>query len=112
MRVAFITRSTIYAVPGGDMVQMLETAKCLRKLGVEVDIKLSKEKIDYNNYDLLHFFNITRPADILKHARAGKPYVVSTIFVEYTGYDKGERSGWKGRLFKSLAPGSIEYVKA
>ena len=58
------------------------------------------------------FFNITRPADILKHARSGKPYVVSTIFVEYTGYDKGERRGWKGRLFKSLAPGSIEYVKA
>ena len=31
------------------------------------DIKLTNEKIDYSKYDLLHFFNITRPADILYH---------------------------------------------
>lgn len=112
MRVAFIARTTLCTVPGGDTVQVLATAKYLRRLGVEADIRLSTDKIDYNIYDILHFFNITRPADILKHARSGKPYVVSTIFVEYAGYDKSERRGWRGMLFRFLSPGFIEYVKA
>ena len=112
MRVAFIARSTLHTDPGGDTVQVLSTAKYLRKLGVEVDIKLSNETIDYNSYDLLHFFNIIRPADILKHTSPGKPYVVSTVFVDYTEFEKKERKGWKGNLFRLLSPGLIEYTKA
>lgn len=112
MRVAFITRSTLHSTPGGDTVQVLATAKYLRKLGVEVDVKTSTDNIDYNAYDLLHFFNIIRPADILKHIRSGKPYVVSTIFVDYAGYDKLQRTGVAALLFKLLGPGPTEYAKA
>lgn len=108
MRIAFIARSTLLTTPGGDTVQVLATAKYLRKLGVEVDVKLSTDNIDHNTYDLLHFFNIIRPADILKHIRSNKPYVVSTIFVDYTGYDKTQR----GLAFKLLPAGTIEYAKA
>lgn len=111
MRVAFIARSTLHTIPGGDTVQIVATAHHLRNLGIAVDIRLSKDHIDYNLYDLLHFFNITRPADILKHTRSNKPYVVSTIFVEYAGYDKAERKGWKGQILKRLSPGLIEYTK-
>jgi glycosyltransferase involved in cell wall biosynthesis len=112
MRVAFIARSTLYSTPGGDTVQVLATAKYLRKLGVDVDVKASTDNIDYNAYHLLHFFNIIRPADILKHIRSGKPYVVSTIFVDYTGYDRTQRAGLAGTLFKLLSPGATEYAKA
>ncbi|HYF31105.1 MAG TPA: glycosyltransferase family 4 protein [Chitinophagaceae bacterium] len=111
MRVALIARTTLHTVPGGDTVQVLATAKYLRQLGVEADVRLTHETIDYNSYDLLHFFNIIRPADILKHIRPNKPYVVSTIFVDYTGYDKKGRKGWRGALFRLLSPGMIEYVK-
>jgi glycosyltransferase involved in cell wall biosynthesis len=111
MRVAIIARSTLYTVPGGDTVQAVQTAKHLKDLGVTVDIKLSNEIIDYQQYDLLHFFNLIRPADVLYHSqRSGKPYVVSTILVDYSEYDQQHRKGL-GALFSYLPANSIEYVK-
>ena len=111
MKVAFITRSTLTTVPGGDTVQIMQTARALIELGINVDIKTTDEIINYQNYDLLHFFNIIRPADILCHVKkANKPYVISTILVDYSAYDKYHRKGL-GRLFSYLSADSIEYVK-
>jgi glycosyltransferase involved in cell wall biosynthesis len=113
MRVVFIVRSTLFTVPGGDTVQVQETARELHNEGVEADIKGASEKIDYEMYDLLHFFNIIRPADILVHIeRSGKPFVVSTILVDYSTYDKQQRSGLAGKLFRLLPAGGIEYTKS
>lgn len=85
MKVLFLARSTLYSVYGGDTVQVLYTAKYLRRQGIQVEIKLSNEKMDYGQYDLLHIFNVTRPADSLKHVKkSGKPYLVSTIFVDFS----------------------------
>lgn len=111
MRVAIIARSTLYSVPGGDTVQSVQTALHLKELGVVADVKLSNDVIDYDRYDLLHFFNIIRPADILYHSKkAGKPYVVSTILVDYSEYDKHHRKGI-GALFSYLPANTIEYLK-
>jgi len=111
MRVAFITRSTLYRVPGGDTVQIVQTAKQLGLMGIDVEILLSNQQIDYEKYSLLHFFNITRPADIRYHSKkAKKPFVVSTILCNYTEYDKHHRKGL-GALFAYLPADSIEYVK-
>ena len=111
MRVALITRSTLYTVRGGDTVQIVQTAQQLTELGVDVNILLSNEHIDYTKYNLLHFFNITRPADILYHGKkSGKPYVVSTILCNYSEYDKHHRKGI-GMLFSFLPSDSIEYLK-
>jgi glycosyltransferase involved in cell wall biosynthesis len=111
MKVALITRSTLYTVRGGDTVQVVQTAQQLIELGVDVNILLSNERIDYAKYNLLHFFNITRPADILYHGKkSGKPYVVSTILCNYSEYDKHHRKGI-GMLFSFLPGDSIEYLK-
>jgi hypothetical protein len=76
MKVVMISRSTHFTSPGGDTTQIEMTAKYLRALGVEVDIRLSTDSIAYSNYDLLHFFNIIRPDDILPHIKATKvPFV-------------------------------------
>jgi glycosyltransferase involved in cell wall biosynthesis len=113
MKVAFISRSTLFTGRGGDSIQISNTAMQLRMLGVEVDIRLSNEKIDYGQYDLLHFFNIIRPDDILPHIRrSNKPFVVSTIFVDYSEYEKRIRKGLPALLFKILPADSIEYLKA
>ena len=110
-RVAFITRSTLYKAPGGDTVQIVQTAKELCKLGVDCEILLANQVINYDEYDLLHFFNITRPADILRHSKkAKKPFVVSTILVNYSEYDRHHRKG-PGILFSYLPADSIEYIK-
>ena len=112
MKVLFIARSTLYTNRGGDTIQVTNTCKFLKRFGVDAEIKLSNEKIDYAPYDLVHYFNVTRPADILMHVRKSqKPYVVSTIFVEYTEFERKVRKGITGRLFKYLSPDFIEYVK-
>lgn len=112
MKVAFISRATLYTSPGGDTKQLDLTAHNLRELGVQVDVYLTNNEIDYTRYDLLHFFNIIRPADILKHIeRSGKPYVVSTIFVEY-GTVKQEIGTAQRILKKVFSDDGLEYIKA
>lgn len=112
MKVLFIVRSTLFSVRGGDTVQVEETASHLRLLGVEVSIRKSSEHIDYSGYRLIHFFNIIRPADMLVHIRKSKkPFVVSTILVDYSFYDKYQRRGFSGSLFRLLPANGIEYCK-
>jgi glycosyltransferase involved in cell wall biosynthesis len=111
MKVAFITRSTLFTVPGGDTVQVVETARHLKEMGVSPEIKLAFDEIDYQQFDMLHFFNLTRPADILYHSKkAQKPFVVSTILCDYSEYDKHHRKGI-GMLFSFLPADGIEYLK-
>jgi len=112
MKVAFISRISLYTDKGGDTVQIVETAEQLRSRGIIVNIFLANETPDYLQYDILHFFNIIRPDDILPHiARTGKPFVVSTIFVDYSEYEKKARQGFSAYLFKWLSPDLIEYLK-
>lgn len=93
-------------------MQVLQTAEYLRQAGIAVDVKLTSEPIDYREYDLLHFFNIIRPADILRHIRlSAKPYVVSTIYVDYSEYERRARKGAAGLLARVLSADRIEYLK-
>ncbi len=112
MKIAFITRSTLNQVPGGDTEQVLQTMRFLQGMGVAVDLFLTTEKITYSQYDLIHVFNITRPADILYHInRTTVPVVVSTILVNYDEFDTYHRKGIPGLVLR-LFPGSAnEYIK-
>ena len=112
IRVVMITRTTLFTVKGGDTIQVLQTAANLARHNISIEIKLTNEKIIYEQYDLLHFFNITRPADILFHIRkSGKPFVISPIFVDYSEYDKFYRKGITGIIFRFLSADGIEYMK-
>ncbi len=113
MKIVFIVRNTLFTVRGGDTVQVQETAEGLRNAGVEVDIRMASEKIDYTVYDGLHFFNITRPADMLLHIqKSRKPFVVSTILINYALYDKYQRPGLTGKLLSLFPAQTVEYIKA
>ena len=112
MRVAFITRSTLHNVPGGDTIQIVQTAKCLANHGVETDICLTNSKIDYKQYDLLHFTNITRPSDILFHiGQTKKPFVISPFLIDYSEYDKYYRNGLSGIILRRFSSHANEYAK-
>ncbi|HEX3767518.1 MAG TPA: glycosyltransferase family 4 protein [Puia sp.] len=113
MKVAFISRASLFSDRGGDTIQIVNTATNLRILGIDVDIFLADQKPDYSKYDLLHFFNIIRPDDILPHInRSLIPFVVSTIFVDYSEYEKKARQGPSAFLFRFLSANLIEYLKA
>jgi glycosyltransferase involved in cell wall biosynthesis len=112
MKVAFITRSTLFNVPGGDTEQIRQTALYLKKTGIHADIRLTNESINYDSYDLLHFSNITRPSDILYHARKSKkPFVISPNLINYSEYDKYQREGFLGFVFKFFSADTNEYLK-
>ena len=112
MKVAMISRSSLFASKGGDTIQIVQTARHLREMNVDVDIRLSSEKINQEEYDLLHFFNLTRPADILPHIKKSKiPFVVTPLLIDYSEFDKHYRKGIAGKIFQHLSPGQIEYFK-
>ena len=113
MKVAFITRSTLDTAPGGDTIQIKQTADQLRNLGIQVDILSTTLRIDYSFYDLLHFFNIIRPADILYHiSRSNKPFVLSPILIDYSEYDRQHRKGISGFILRLFSADTNEYIKA
>ncbi|MEJ1242484.1 glycosyltransferase family 4 protein [Chryseolinea sp. T2] len=112
LRVLMIARSTMYTSPGGDTTQVLMTAKYLRKLKVHVDIKLADDVIHHERYDIIHFFNIIRPDDILTHLRQGPKIVISPVFVDFSAYDKTQRRGMSGLLLRQFDDWQIEYIKS
>jgi glycosyltransferase involved in cell wall biosynthesis len=113
MKVLFISRATLYKVKGGDTVQIENTAAGLRTFGVDVEIALCNNlDIDYSGYDLIHFFNIIRPADIIYHVdKSGLPFVVSPIYVEYTEQARYNRNNFKDKVLAMLGKHTQEYVK-
>ena len=112
MKILFLSRATLYTNAGGDTIQVINTSEYLKKLGITADVRLANEEINYSVYDLIHFFNIIRPADILYHVKkSSKPYVVSTIFVDYTEYEKKISGGFRKLIFRFLSPDAIEYLK-
>ena len=72
---------------GGDRVQMIETAKALRELGVEVIERVgSTEPSDYEGVDVVHLFNLQTYdftlQEVKKAKDAGKKIALSTIWWE------------------------------
>ena len=112
MKVAFIARSSLHTSKGGDTIQMLQTARHLEQLNIKVDIRLTDEKINYKQYDLLHFFNLIRPSDILPHiSNPDTPFVVTPLLIDYSEYDKQYRKGISGKIFHHFSTDQIEYIK-
>ena len=95
LNVLFIARASLFTVKGGDTTQVLKTAEALRESGVIAEIRLSTDKhINYAAYSLIHFFNIRHPADMIRHIKkSGLPYVVSTIYVDYSRPPGRKNSG-------------------
>lgn len=112
MKVAFIVRSTFYSTFGGDSMQTISSARFLKSFGVDVDIILTHETIDYSAYQLLHFFNLIRPDDMLRHIRQSKlPFVVSSIFLDYSHYANTGNHPLYPLLYKTLGSDRVEYLK-
>jgi len=112
MNVALIARTSIFSTKGGDTTQIVKTALELNNLGVKADIFKATDSIPYEKYDLLHFFNIIRPSDHLFHIKASKkPYLVSSIYLDYSSFDRGGRSKLQSNVFRILGKHGAEYIK-
>lgn len=108
--ILFLARPNLLTDPGGDTIQILRTAEALRRQGLHVDV--NPPTPDYRRYDLLHFFNLIDPEDILGHIRrTDQPFVVSTIYVDYREYDRYHRRDLIGLANRLLPYNTVEYFK-
>nr|WP_297308294.1 glycosyltransferase family 4 protein [uncultured Flavobacterium sp.] len=112
IRILFIARATLYSSPGGDTIQVLKTAEYLEKFDLEVTINLSSKDINVADYDIVHFFNIIRPADILVHFKKAKKKVISTIFVDYSETEKNASNFLRKNLINLVGSYKVEYLKS
>ena len=108
-----IGRATLFSHPGGDTVQIIKTAEYLNKTNsVRVDVKTVSEEVNYKDFDLLHLFNISRPSDSLGIIKKAKlPYVLSTIFVDFSEAEANHFSFSRRILKKIFGIDNIEYLK-
>jgi len=115
LKILFITRPTVFSGPGGDTIQLEKTKQYLELLGVNVDIADCPEpKLD--GYDLIHFFNLRNPQDLLLNVRKanekGVPTVLSTIWGSYIECDRKERKGFQKWIANNISEYKVEYLKA
>ena len=114
MRVLMQSRKTLFSVRGGDTVQILKTKEYLESFGIDVDISLDL-KPSLEGYDLVHLFNVTRPQEIWTQAenakKQGVPYVISTIYVDYSEYERNARAGFAGFITRKLPKRVTEIFK-
>ncbi len=114
MKILLQSRTTLFSVPGGDTVQILNTAEALRKKGCHVDISTELEP-NVASYDLVHIFNLTRPQDGYLQSLNAKKYrkkiALSTIYMSYIEYDRFARHGIAGIIASMLNPSQVEYFK-
>lgn len=116
-RVVLSARRDLFAVPGGDSIQVTETAAALRTLGIDVDIQL--ERLRLRRGDIVHLFNITRIHDTLARSREARAACVPTVvtpihhaleWVDY--YERTVREGLPGFVSRMATRDVREVLKA
>jgi len=114
MKVLFVTRPTVFSGPGGDTVQLKNTAAALERCNVSVDIA-SEVEPSMEGYDLVHFYNLRNPQDLLNNVRRasskGIPTVLSTIWGSYLEGDRVTRTGFQGLIVRNFSESKVEYAK-
>ncbi|MFL1010598.1 glycosyltransferase [Flavisericum labens] len=117
MKVLMVSRATLFTQSGGDTTQITKTAEHINKNsdvhGVSVDIRTVDQNLDYSEYDLLHLFNICRPSDLLGIIKESNlPYVVSTVFVDFSEAEKNHFKKSRRILSKLFNSDNLEFFKA
>jgi len=108
IRVLFVSRPNLITQAGGDTLHLQQNRIFLKKLGIESEIWDGQQ--DLSQFNLIHFYGLTRPASIMPLLKSGLPIVVSSIYVDYSAAD---RKGSKLRAFlqRLLGQFGLEYLK-
>jgi glycosyltransferase involved in cell wall biosynthesis len=114
MRVLWLVRRNLRQHTGGDTTQILNTAAAVRARGIEVDLR-SDMPTDLVKYEAAHLFHLDRLWENAAHARslarAGLPFVLSTIYWPPAEYDRHGRAGFQGGLARVLGSGPYQNLR-
>lgn len=99
LNIFFGVRPDLSRRPGGDTVQVLNTAASLRDLGVSVTIS-SDTQADVSGFDCVHVWQLERVHESLAHfqnaRRCERPAVLSPIYWPDSGRPRG--GSWRSRF--------------
>ncbi len=102
MKVLMHLRPNHQSVPGGDLVQLRETAAALERIGVTVDVASAMDA-DVTGYDVVHLFNMCAPEFLVEPCFwmrwRQKPVALSTIY-----WDTKEFADNVGRVRRGEIP--------
>ncbi|MDP4774064.1 MAG: glycosyltransferase, partial [Schleiferiaceae bacterium] len=96
MKLLFFARKSLWSQPGGDSVQVEQTAAALVRRGHQVVVATEvgefKRLLASESWDLIHSINLGRWADQIPCLEARRSYpgmrwVVSSVLVDYRDYD-------------------------
>jgi len=96
VKLLFFARKSLWSQPGGDSVQVEQTAAALVRRGhqavVATEVSEFKRLLASESWDLIHSINLGRWADQIPCLEARRSYpgmrwVVSSVLVDYRGYD-------------------------
>ncbi len=112
MKIAFLARTNLFDVRGGDTVQIEATCKALQGLGFAVNIITQPTSEALEEATVIHFFNIARPEEILRHwpIIKKKTLFISSIYVDYSILQNHHPI--LGKLQVMFGKQRIEYFKA
>jgi glycosyltransferase involved in cell wall biosynthesis len=118
MRVLLQGRSarSLAVNPGGDQVQLEQTARALRGLH-QVDARVSTDATpDLAGVDAVHVFGIVRPQETwaqVKNAYSqGKPVFLSTVYCDVWEFERTVRTDTVGRIARHSSRDVVEALKA
>ena len=107
-----ISRASLLTQKGGDSLQIERTASELRDLGYEVGLYLGEKDVEADSYDVLHVFNLIRPAAALGLVNRHTRLVISSIYVDYSSYERTEGSPLRQITSRILGKFGMEYLKS
>jgi glycosyltransferase involved in cell wall biosynthesis len=108
LRVLFVSRPNLNSQPGGDTLHLEQNRRYLSKL--EVHSELWDGSQQPKEFDLIHFYGLTRPASLLPFLHLKIPIVVTSIFVDYSIAD-AMASPLRKFIQKGFGQYGLEYLK-
>lgn len=114
MKVLMQARVSLFTVPGGDTVQMVETARALQRREVDAHVTVDLDA-DPRGFDLVHLFNLGRVQESAHLARravdAGVPVVLSPIYWDTSEFERRGHSGARAVICRILPLDAAERLR-
>lgn len=108
IKVLFVSRPNLHSQSGGDSLHLDQNRLYLKRLDVRSDLWDGSQ--DPKDYDLIHFYGLSRPATLLPLLQSKVPIVVSSIYVDYSKADR-ETSRLRAYIQKGLGQHALDYLK-
>ncbi len=108
LQVLFVSRPNLHQQKGGDTLHLEQNRVFLQKQKVKIELWDGSQ--DPDQFDLIHFYGLSRPAEVLPLLKSKTPLVVSSIYVDYSEADRNT-SKLRAFLQKGLGQHALDYLK-